>query len=81
MPYAFNPFTGTFDKIVSTAKGDSAYSTLQSISGDLVYTGDLYNKFLPLSGGTITGNLSVAEGYIFGDGRNITNVNVDGGSY
>jgi hypothetical protein len=59
MAYTFNPFTGTFDNAPSTLKGDSAYSTLCAISGDLVTYDELYAGFLPLSGGTVTGNLSV----------------------
>ena len=68
MAYTFNPFTGTFDNAPSTLNGDSAYSTLCAISGDLVTYNYLHNGFLPLSGGTITGNLSV-EGS-FGVGTN-----------
>jgi hypothetical protein len=58
MAYTFNPFTGTFDNAPSTLKGDSAYSTLCAISGDLVNYEYLHEGFLPLSGGTLTGSLS-----------------------
>jgi hypothetical protein len=59
MAYTFNPFTGTFDNAPSTLNGDSAFSTLCAISADLVHYDYLHDGFLPLSGGTITGNLSV----------------------
>jgi len=38
MAYTLNPFTGNFDNTPSTLNGDSAYSTLCAISGDLVTT-------------------------------------------
>ena len=66
MAYTFNPFTGTFDNAPSTLKGDSAYSTLCAISGDLVTYDYLHDGFLPLSGGTITGNLSVEGNFEVG---------------
>lgn len=70
MAYTFNPFTGTFDNAPSTLKGDSAYSTLCAISGDLVNYEYLHEGFLPLSGGTLTGNVSsVSSIYIDGELR------------
>lgn len=66
MAYTFNPFTGTFDNAPSTLKGDSAYSTLCAISGDLVTYDYLHDGFLPLSGGTVTGNLSVEGSFEVG---------------
>ena len=59
MPYVFNPFSGTLDNVPSTTKGDSSYSTLCAISANFPTYEYLHSGFLPLSGGTITGNLSV----------------------
>lgn len=72
MAYVFNPFTGTFDNSPSTSTGDSAYSTLCAISGDLVTYGYLHDGFLPLSGGTVTGNLSVGGDFNVGSNANTT---------
>lgn len=38
MPYSFNPFTGNFDNTPSTLKGDSAYTTVNTISSNVVKT-------------------------------------------
>jgi hypothetical protein len=72
MAYTFNPFTGTFDNAPSTLKGDSAYSTLCAISGDLVTQDYLHDGFLPLSGGTVTGNLSVEGNFEVGTNSTAT---------
>lgn len=59
MPYTFNPFTGSLDNTASTIKGDSAYTTVQANSSSWT-GGGINGEFLPLSGGNITGNLSVS---------------------
>lgn len=61
MPYSFNPFSGNFDNTPSTTEGDSAYSTLKSASGDWVTYNDVYSTFLPLTGGTLSGNLFIGD--------------------
>ena len=57
MPYTFNPFTGNFDNTPSTNKGDGAYTTLLSNSADFSTYNYVNSKFLPLSGGTVTGKV------------------------
>jgi hypothetical protein len=85
MPYSFNPFTGNFDDKPSTLKGNSAFTTVNQNSGNwvsayttLCSTSATYatitfvdNKFLPLSGGTITGNLEVLSSVNVGSGDTI----------
>lgn len=60
MAYTFNPFTGSFDNTPSTLKGDEAYSTLQSASGDWSTYDYVDSTFLPLTGGIMTGKLIAA---------------------
>ena len=62
MPYSFNPFSGNFDNTPSTLKGDEAYSTLQSASGDWSTYDYVNSTFLPLTGGTLSGNLAIGGG-------------------
>ena len=74
MAYTFNPFSGNFDNTPSTIKGNTAYSNIQSNSSNWVHAYDTatiykYNSAcLPLSGGTITGNLNILSGLEIGSG-------------
>lgn len=65
MPYVFNPFSGSLDNTPSTFKGDSAYTTVQinsSVNWDNILVNNyVHANFLPLSGGDLTGNLTVTS--------------------
>ena len=75
MPFTFNPFSGNFDNTPSTKEAKSVYTTVQANSAEWesVYTNVnknsatyakidfVQNKFLPLSGGDLTGKLGVTN--------------------
>ena len=65
MPYVFNPFSGSLDNAPSTFKGDSVYTTVQinsAVNWDNVLVNNyVHANFLPLSGGNLTGNLTVTS--------------------
>jgi len=61
MPYTLNPFTGELENSPSTKKGNSAYTTYKSNSASYATTNFVQNNFLPLSGGTLTGSLSISS--------------------
>lgn len=61
MPITFNPFTGNFDNAPSNKKGNEAYTTYSTNSALYAHKDYINNKFLPLSGGVISGQLTVPQ--------------------
>ncbi len=59
MAITFNPFTGNFDNAPSNKKGNEAYTTYSTNSSLYAHKDFINNKFLPLSGGEMTGALKV----------------------
>lgn len=58
MAFTFNPFTGSFDAVPSTLKGDNAYTTVNANSATWGTGSGASGAYLPLSGGTMTGKLT-----------------------
>jgi len=58
MAITYNPFTGNFDNIPSTLRGDNAYTTVNANSASWGTGGGVTGAYLPLSGGTMTGKLT-----------------------
>lgn len=61
MAFIFNPFTGEIENPPSTKKGNSAYTTYSANSATYATNNFVQNNFLPLSGGALTGSLSVSS--------------------
>lgn len=76
MPITFNPFTGNFDNVSNNKKGNEAYSTYSSNSALYAHRDYIHDKFLPLSGGELTGQLSVDSELTIGNVK-ITNTVYD----
>jgi hypothetical protein len=70
-------YQGTDLKELS-ANWQSSYVTLCSLSGNFTSYSDVYGKFLPLSGGTISGNLNILSSVEIGSGGTIFYVSTSG---
>jgi len=76
MPFTFNPFSGNFDNAPSNKKGNDAYTTYSTNSSLYAHSNYIDNNFLPLSGGVLTGPLSVNSEITIGN-LTITNTVYD----
>lgn len=72
MAFIFNPFTGEIENPPSTKKGNSAYTTYSANSASYATTNYVHTNFLPLSGGSLTGSLSVSSTLTINKNNSIT---------